>query len=271
MDSLPSYNIEFDLFKLKGIDVFDMFKKKIENKLRELNIKYDIKLIDENEPVMTGGGQNDETYPYNIFKKNIDSIVGIKSENAKERESWFKDLFSTPVKSSESNEKKQGFFDMFTSSNNSKETTLSALQPSVKKDESINKNKESGLDISKSELFKIKKTVVKTPTIEEPSIKEDKSPEEVTALGDSTINEPTITHDNPIEEEDVTVLGDPTIKEEDQQKEEVTAVEKDETELISDFVKTQTYFIKVVVSIYDDDKNEKVLPAKIGIKKWLFN
>ena len=266
------HNIEFDLYKIKDVDVFDMFKKKIEAKLRELNIKYDIKLVDEH--VMTGGSKS--TYPYNVFEDTLDSIVGKKEENQKERKSLFDMLFASP-KDKPPPSKSSGFFDMFQTSKNIPEEKKEKENLSMVE----SKNAKSILD---SDAFSIKKAEVKDAYNTEPIVTLDnKEEEEKDKKEEDKEEEPSI--DGKEEENKEDKDAEPSIagKEEEDKKgdeeeksniaesREATAEVKEEEELVEDFLKTQSIFIKVVVSIYHDKKNEKSLPAKIGIKKWLFN
>lgn len=284
------HNIEFDLYKIKGVDVFDMFKKKVEAKLRELNIKYDIKLVDEHEDehLMKGGSKS--TYPYNVFEDALDSIVGKKQENQKERKSLFDMLFSSP-KDKPPASKSSGFFDMFQSSKKAPEEKKA--QDETLPIESKNKDSKPIIDektmksITDSEAFSIKKAEVKeayntevpTPspedTIEEPTVfsEEKKEPsiakeEEPTVFSEEKGEPSVVKEAEEKEEEEESSIFD---EEEEEEVKETMPEVKEEKELVEDFLKTQTVFIKVIVSIYHDKKNEKSLPAKIGIKKWLFN
>lgn len=267
------HNIEFDLYKIKDVDVFDMFKKKIEAKLRELNIKYDIKLVDEH--VMTGGSKS--TYPYNVFEDTLDSIVGKKEENQKERKSLFDMLFASP-KDKPPPSKPSGFFDMFQTSKNIPEEKKEKENLSMVE----SKNAKSILD---SDAFSIKKAEVKDAYNTEPTVTLDDKEEEEKDKKEEDKEEEN-KEDKDAEEKEEDKDAEPSIagKEEEDKEEkkdeeksniaesrEATAEVKEEEELVEDFLKTQSIFIKVVVSIYHDKKNEKSLPAKIGIKKWLFN
>jgi hypothetical protein len=184
---------------------------------------------------MTGGSKS--TYPYNVFEDAIDSIVGKKQENQKERKSLFDMLFSSP-KDKPPASKSSGFFDMFQSSKKAPEEKKAPDEilpiESKKKESKPIIDDKTMKSITDSEAFSIKKAEVKDSYTTEQSL--EVKPEEVTP-------------------------------------EEVTPEEevKPEEELVEDFLKTQSIFIKVIVSIYYDKNNEKYLPTKIGIRKWLFN
>jgi hypothetical protein len=255
MEINNSHSIEFDLFKIKDVNVFDILKNKVESKFREHNIKYDIKLIDDSEMV---GGSN-STYPYSHFEDTIDSIIGKKQENKTEREDMFKFLFSTPEQkdSTSSVDKPSNFFDFFTKEKKNEQNT------------SGNK-----FNLLNMDLFKTNKTEVKEPEkipteeVKEPDTTPTEEAKEVEKIPSEEVKEPETTPTEEVKEPDTTPSKE--VKEPETTLTEEQIVESDDTESIKDFIQAQSKFIKVIITIYYDDKNEKILPTIIGIKKWTF-
>lgn len=252
MELNNNHSIEFNLYKIKDVDVFAVFKKNIETKLRENNIKYDIKIVDEGEML---GGSSNATYPYIFFEETIDTIVGNKKENKTERQDMLKFLFSGVSENKQPTNnnnitKERGFFDYFNNENK------------ASKSETNNSN----YDLFNSELFKTNKTEIK-------EVAKESSDEPLSLV-------------EPVEKkEEPSLLVEPGDKKEaieehsrlvePAEKKEVTKEaivdDDDEDGRVNEFIKSQTTFIKVIITIYNDDKNEKVLPTIIGIRKWGFS
>lgn len=250
------HNIEFDLYKLKGVDVFDIFKSKVESKLRENNIKYDIKMIDENEMI---GGSN-STYPYNYFEDTIDSIIGRKIENKQERKDMFDFLFSTNDKNKDAinnNNKENGFFDYF----------KNKQEPVSTQDVKSEGNTYSKFNLFDTDLFKQNKNKVKDVKELEKSeeIKPSETQEQIVKPEENEVFETLKTPD------EATLQAELEKQPVENELFKSATKKEDDNETVKEFIKSQSTFIKVIITIYHDEKNEKILPTILGIKKWGFS
>jgi hypothetical protein len=263
------HNIEFDLYKIKDVDVFGIFKNKVEKKLRENNIKYDIKIIDENE--MFGGSKS--TYPYNHFEETIDTIIGKKIENKNERKDIFKFLFSTNDKNEQpvnKSNKETGFFDYFNNNKKTNNTKELNVKPEVKPEVKSDANSGSNFNIFNMEIFKRNESEVK-------DIKDSEKKTEEKELNETA--KPVEKIPETPEEKELINIEKPSqnlsekndVPKEKELIKNIPSYDEDNDEKIKEFIKSQSTFIKVIVSIYHDEKNEKILPTIIGIKKWGFS
>jgi hypothetical protein len=109
METDKNYYFEFELQKIKNIDVFNEFSKIMDEKLQKANIKYDIRVVPGNNK-MVGGASS---FPYNKFENVMDSIVVRKKQDLQqERKGLLNQLFK---KTEENNkidtiDKKNSFF-----------------------------------------------------------------------------------------------------------------------------------------------------------------
>ena len=273
MEKNDFYTLHFDLYKIKDVDVLNNFKKKVETKLREANIKYDINLIDD--LTMKGGGYK-TTYPYNIFESTIDSIVGIKRSNVEERKNLFDRLFTSPgkpidekketVNTPVTEEKKEietpitsdkkettGFFDYFLNSN--KPVEIKKVEEEKEEDEDEDEEEEEKDDEEEEK------------DEEEKDEEEEEKDEEEEEKDEEEKDEEEKDEEEKDEEKD---QDDAEKEEDDAEKDEEGEQGKTDEETMETYVKTQDDIIKVDVIIYHDDKNEKILPIIIGMRKWIF-
>ena len=292
------HNLHFDLYKIKGVDVFEIFKNKVVSKLRELNIKYDIKLVDEMEEEMIGGGgsqSNKTTYPYNYFEGAIDTIVGKQRDNKEERKNMFLDLFSSKKDSGAKQEDKSNMFNfnLFNRNKVDEDKPIRVKQEFHKPSEPV----------TPSPTLVTPSPVTPSPTPSEPvtptTVPPTPSPLEPNTISESIEKneqqEQEEGKEEPEQEEQEEVEEQEQGKEEpeqeegeeeqeqeqeeDEEKKEDNVIEPsrsiintydNEDKEVDDFIKTQKDYIRVVITIYHDDKNDKILPTIIGMKKWAF-
>jgi hypothetical protein len=317
MNSDQGYTMHFDLYKIKGIDVFGIFKKHMEERCNALNIKYDIQLVDEH--IMIGGDSDGNTFPYDQFESTMNGFIGKKGEN----ENYFNYLFATNKGATKTN----GFFKIPTFFNNKKkEENKKEEEENKKVEEPVTNNSIFGFMIGdkKEENKKVeeenkkveehvtnnsifgfmigdkkeenKKVEEENKEVEE----ENKKVEEENKKVEEENKE--VEEENKKVEEPVTnnsifgfMIGDKKEENKKEEEENKKVEEKNnigllelffgknkdqkdkkglddmtETDKVSKFIEKQNRIIQVTITIYYDQKNEKILPTIIGLPKRIF-
>lgn len=215
METNNNYYFEFELQKIKNVDVFNEFSKIMGEKLQKANIKYDIRIVPGNNK-MVGGVSS---FPYNKFENVMDSIVVRKKQDLQqERKGLFNQLFK-------------------------------------KTDETDNKD---NIDKSKSFFnFDIFNTKISSPKKDDTAISinndlkiVDSKPD---AIHDTIVDEMKISKN----EENIEVVSQPK----DNKKDYIDSIEYDEEE---------SNILKVILIIYRDFENDKILSTTLSIKKTLY-
>jgi hypothetical protein len=258
MNSDQGYTMHFDLYKIKGIDVFGIFKKHMEERCNALNIKYDIQLVDEH--IMIGGDSDGNTFPYDQFESTMNGFIGKKGEN----ENYFNYLFATNKGATKTN----GFFKIPTFFNNKK-------KEENKKEEEENKKVEEPVTNNSIFGFMIGDKKEENKKVEE----ENKKVEEPVTnnsifgfmIGDKKEENKKEEEENKkVEEKNNIGLLELFFGKNKDQKDKKGLDDMTETDKVSKFIEKQNRIIQVTITIYYDQKNEKILPTIIGLPKRIF-
>jgi len=210
METDKNYYFEFELQKIKNIDVFNEFSKIMDEKLQKANIKYDIRVVPGNNK-MVGGASS---FPYNKFENVMDSIVVRKKQDLQQER---KGLFNEIIKKTEENndiDKKNSFFNF---------DIFNKQISSPKRNNNISINNDSKMVESKSDI-----------------------------INDTIIDEKQISKN----EENIEMVSQPKNNTKDYSEN----IEDDEEE---------NNILKVILIIYRDDENDKILSTILSINKTL--
>jgi hypothetical protein len=210
METDKNYYFEFELQKIKNIDVFNEFSKIMDEKLQKANIKYDIRVVPGNNK-MVGGASS---FPYNKFENVMDSIVVRKKQDLQQER---KGLFNEIIKKTEENndiDKKNSFFNF---------DIFNKQISSPKRNNNISINNDSKMVESKSDI-----------------------------INDTIIDEKQISKN----EENIERVSQPKNNTKDYSEN----IEDDEEE---------NNILKVILIIYRDDENDKILSTILSINKTL--
>ena len=210
METDKNYYFEFELQKIKNIDVFNEFSKIMDEKLQKANIKYDIRVVPGNNK-MVGGASS---FPYNKFENVMDSIVVRKKQDLQqERKGIFNEIIKKTEENNDTDKKKSFFnFDIF-----NKQIS------SPKRNNNISINNDSKMVESKSDV-----------------------------INDTIIDEKKISKN----EENIEMVAQPKSN----KKDYAESIEDDEEE---------NNILKVILIIYKDNENDKILSTTLSIKKTL--
>lgn len=213
METDKNYYFEFELQKIKNIDVFNEFSKIMHEKLQKANIKYDIRVVPGNNK-MVGGASS---FPYNKFENVMDSIVVRKKQDLQqERKGLFNELIQKTDESDNKDkvDKKNSFFNF---------DIFNKQISSLKRNNNISINNDSKMVESKSDV-----------------------------INDTIIDEKKISKN----EENIEMVAQPKSNKTDYAE----SIEDDEEE---------NNILKVILIIYKDNENDKILSTTLSIKKTL--